>query len=96
MRVGAWGLSQISGKAYARIDGRVAARDGGSKTVFLLDTSVNSQKKHASRLDETTGRGLTFERNQCFFLELTDVWCKNTTFVVRTQFFHFFSRHDFS
>ena len=43
------------------------------KTVFLLDTSVNSQKKHASRLDETTGRGLTFERNQCFFFEFTDV-----------------------
>ena len=40
----------------------------GVKTVFLLDTSVNSQKKHASRLDETSGRCLTIERNQCFFL----------------------------
>ena len=58
--------------------GRVAARGGGLKkscalppthlkTLFLLDTSVNSQKKLASRLDEMTGRCLTLERNQCFF-----------------------------
>ena len=37
------------------------------KTVFLLETSVNSQKKRASRLDETTGRCLTLERKQRFF-----------------------------
>ena len=67
MREGAWGLLQISGKAYGRVGGRSAAERKDLKTVFLLDTSVNSQKKIASRLDETTGRCLTLERNQCFF-----------------------------
>ena len=32
-----------------------------------FDRCSNSQKKGAFRLDETTGRCLTLERNQCFF-----------------------------
>ena len=72
-------------KSPAKHAGRSAAEAVGSKTVFLLDTSVNSQKKLASRLDKTTGRCLALERNQRFFKELTDVWCKMTTFLVRTR-----------
>ena len=78
--------------AYGRVPQSCAKHTPGSrqeavasKTVFLLNISVNSQKKLASRLDETTGRCLTLERNQRFFKELTDVWCKMTTVLVRTR-----------
>ena len=50
------------------------------KPCVLHETSVNLQKNLASRLDETTGRCLPLERNECFFLEFTDVWCVLHTF----------------
>ena len=64
---------------------RLYAGSAAEELMVLRDTSINSQKKWASRLDETTGRCLTLERNQHFFLELKDVLCKMITFSVRTR-----------